>query len=147
MTLCLHGTKLAACSMFILSCQSLAMRYGQYGKQDAKKCMQEVIKAACSKDDAGTGLPPKLRQVIVLMVSAAPRDSGLVKDVLVAIQHVLDLACSVSGLPELLLSLLQLPDVCQVSLHCQITASFSTLHFSPSLHIFANTPWPTYTTL
>ena len=99
------------------------------------QCMQEVIKAACSKDDAGSGLAPKLRQVIVLMVSAAPRDSDLVKDVLVAVQHVLDMACSESGLPELLLSLLQLPDVCQVSLQRQITALLCTSQFSPLLPV------------
>lgn len=70
---------------------------------------------ACHQDD-DTGFPPKLREAIVLLLEAAPRGSDLVKDVVLAIQHRLCVACSVSALPELVLSLLQLPDVCQVEL-------------------------------
>lgn len=72
-----------------------------------------MLKIACQQDD-GTGFPPKLREAIVLLLKAAPRDSDLVKDVVLAIQQSLSVACSVSALPELVLSLLQLPDVCQV---------------------------------
>lgn len=77
--------------------------------------MQEIIKTACMQDESGTGLPPKLREAIVIMLSAAPKDSELVRDVLIALQHGLEVACNASLLPELTLRLLQLPDVCQVS--------------------------------
>lgn len=83
--------------------------------------MQDVIKTACSNIESGTGLPPKLREAIVMMLSAAPKGSELVRDVLVAMQHGLEVASNESLLPELILRLLQLPDVCQVSLlhkHC-----------------------------
>ena len=78
--------------------------------------MQDVIKTACSQDESGTGLPPKLREAIIIMLSAAPRGSELVKDVVVAIQQGLEVACSGSLLPDFTLRLLQLPDLCQVSL-------------------------------
>lgn len=77
-------------------------------------CVQEVIKTACMQDESGTGLPPKLRETIVIMLSAAPQDSELVKDMLIALQHGLEVACNASLLPELILRLLQLPNVCQV---------------------------------
>lgn len=83
--------------------------------------MQDVIKTACAQDESGNGLPPKLREAIIMMLSAAPKGSELVKDVLVAMQHGLEVACNVSLLPELILRLLQFPDVCQVGLlheHC-----------------------------
>lgn len=79
-------------------------------------CVQEIIKTACMQDDSGTGLPPKLREAIVIMLSAAPKDSELVRDVLIALQHGLEVACNACLLPELILRLLQLPHVCQVSL-------------------------------
>lgn len=79
--------------------------------------MQDVINTACSQDESGTGLPPKLREAIIIMLSAAPKGSDLVKDVLAAMQHGLEVACDTSPLPELILRLLQLPDVCQVGLH------------------------------
>lgn len=78
-------------------------------------CMQEVIKTACMQDESGTGLPPKLREAIVIMLSAAPQDSELVRDVLIALQHGLEVACNASLLPELIFRLLQLPNMCQVS--------------------------------
>ena len=78
--------------------------------------MQDVIKTACSHDESGTGLPPKLREAIIIMLSAAPIGSELVRDVVVAIQQGLEVASKASLLPELILRLLQLPDVCQVSL-------------------------------
>ena len=74
-----------------------------------------MIDIACHPDD-DTGFPPKLREAIVLLLEAAPRGSDVVKDVVLAIQDRLCVACSVSALPELVLSLLQLPDVCQVGL-------------------------------
>ena len=72
------------------------------------------MKTACTKSNDGSGLPPKLREGIVLMLTAAPSGSDLVRDVVMAIQHGLEIACSVSALPELVLSLLDLPEVCQV---------------------------------
>lgn len=93
---------------------------GMAGKHLCYVYMQDVIKTACSPDQAGTGLQPRLRDAIVLMLSAAPQGSELVRDVLLAIQHGLEVACSTSFLPELLLRLLQLPDVSQVGwLHKQ----------------------------
>lgn len=89
--------------------------------------MQDVIKTACLPDPSGTGLPPRLREAIILMLSAAPQGSELVRDVVVAIQHGLEVACSVSLLPELVLRLLQVPAVSQVSLlpiHSQDRYSF-----------------------
>lgn len=86
--------------------------------------MQDVIRTACSQEDDGTGLPPKLREAIILMLSAAPSGSELVRDVLLALQHGLEVACNVSLLPELVLRLLQLPEVCQVSSPLKICFTF-----------------------
>ena len=81
--------------------------------------MQDVIKAACIKEDDETGLPPRLREAIIIMMAAAPKDSDLIRDVLAAIKHGLEVACSFSALPELVLNLLNLPGFCQVYL-CKI---------------------------
>ena len=83
--------------------------------------MQDVIKTACSQAQSGAGLPPKLREAIIIMLSAAPKGSELVRDVILAIQQGLEVACNASLLPELTLRLLQFPHVCQVRLldmHC-----------------------------
>ena len=95
---------------------------------------QDVLRTACSADEAGTGLPQRLRQAILLMLSAAPPGSSVVKDVLAAAQHGLEEACQVSLLPELILSLLRLPEVCQVSVvaECDPPAAAYCCHTQPS---------------
>jgi len=80
--------------------------------------MQEILKIACQRADDSVMLPPQLRETLVLLLAAAPKGSGLVRDVVAAIEQGLDVACSLSALPELVLSLLQLPDVCLVSCFC-----------------------------
>ena len=96
-------------------------RKPQIGNSDIH--MQDMIKTACSPDQAGTGLQPRLREAIVLMLAAAPQGSELVRDVVVAMQHGLEVACSASFLPDLVLRLLQLPDVSQVSLRTTRSAA------------------------
>ena len=76
--------------------------------------MQDVLTTACNKADDEMGLPPKLREAIVVMMSAVPQDSDLVRDVVAAVKHVLGIACGASALPELILNLLKLPAFCQV---------------------------------
>ena len=80
--------------------------------------VQEILKIACQRADDSVTLPPQLRETLVLLLAAAPKGSGLVRDVVAAIEQGLDVACSLSALPELVLSLLQLPDVCLVSYFC-----------------------------
>ncbi len=80
--------------------------------------VQEILKIACQRADDSVTLPPQLRETLVLLLAAAPKGSGLVRDVVAAIEQGLDVACSLSALPELVLSLLQLPDVCLVSCFC-----------------------------
>ncbi|DBB02952.1 TPA: hypothetical protein ACH3X1_013548 [Trebouxia sp. C0004] len=77
-----------------------------------KNGLQEVLKIACQKADDSVTLPPKLREALVLLLAAAPKGSELVKEVVAAIEQGLNVACSISALPQLILSLLQLPDVC-----------------------------------
>ncbi|KAL0052786.1 hypothetical protein WJX82_007726 [Trebouxia sp. C0006] len=78
----------------------------------AKGGLQEILKIACQRADDSVTLPPQLRETLVLLLAAAPKGSELVRDVVAAIEQGLDVACSLSVLPELVLSLLQLPDVC-----------------------------------
>ncbi len=80
--------------------------------------VQEILKIACQRADDSVTLPPQLRETLVLLLAAAPKGSELVRDVVAAIEQGLDVACSLSALPELVLSLLQLPDVCLVSCFC-----------------------------
>ncbi len=80
--------------------------------------VQEILKIACQKADDSAMLAPQLRKALVLLLAAAPKGSEVVKDVVAAIEQGLGVACSLSALPELVLSLLQLPDVCLVSCLC-----------------------------
>ncbi|KAA6425220.1 MAG: dual specificity catalytic domain containing, partial [Trebouxia sp. A1-2] len=78
----------------------------------AKGGLQAILKIACQKADDTITLPPQLRKALVLLLAAAPKGSELVKEVVAALEQGLAEACSLSALPELILSLLQLPDVC-----------------------------------
>lgn len=80
--------------------------------------VQAILKIACQKADDTITLPPQLRKALVLLLAAAPKGSELVKEVVAALEQGLAEACSLSALPELILSLLQLPDVCLVSHLC-----------------------------
>lgn len=80
--------------------------------------VQEILKIACQRGDDSVTLPPQLRETLVLLLAAAPKGSELVRDVVAAIEQGLGVACNLSALPELVLSLLQLPDVCLVSCLC-----------------------------
>ena len=69
-----------------------------------------------------------------MMLKAAPKGSVLVREVLTTVQHGLESACSTSGLPDLVLRLLDLPDVCQVSALCPNTACWNCESLTKTSH-------------